>query len=261
MEQQSKQFEIIHSEGVDIIYDATLINQPDTAFCAQNYHTNRQNQQNLLTGHDAGVSQNAGIGRASVRYFSHEGLDLVYKHYYRGGLIAKFIQDRYLVNRAESTRAFREYRLLKHMQSLDLPVPVAVAACAKRTSILPFYQCDLVTREIKNSKTLADSLTQQALPSQGWQEVGACIRRFHEQNIYHADLNARNIMLSNDESSIEKVYLIDFDKGDVRCATEGWKTANLARLHRSLKKFAGNTQGFCFKPEDWQQLLKAYQEA
>jgi 3-deoxy-D-manno-octulosonic acid kinase len=28
-----------------------------------------------------------------------------------------------------------------------------------------------------------------------WRATGACIRRFHEEGVVHADLNARNILI------------------------------------------------------------------
>ncbi|MGH7487911.1 MAG: lipopolysaccharide kinase InaA family protein, partial [bacterium] len=66
-----------------------------------------------------------------------------------------------------------------------------------------------------------------------WHAIGACIRRFHDAGIYHADLNAHNIMLDNKDA----VYLLDFDRGERRTPVILWQQANLARLSRSLRKF------------------------
>ena len=107
-----------------------------------------------------------------------------------------------------------------------------------------------------------DSCARDAL---GWQRVGACIRRFHDRGVYHADLNARNILLGNEGASeAGKIYLIDFDNGHIRCEPnddgQGWKAANLARLLRSLNKFGRLSPGFHFTEDDWQQLLTGYQQ-
>ena len=90
-----------------------------------------------------------------------------------------------------------------------------------------------------------------------WSLVGATIKRFHNENIYHADLNAHNILLSN-----ERIYLIDFDKGQKMSSTasSAWKQDNLARLQRSLNKLQ-QQKSIKFSEGDWQQLLLAYQKA
>ena len=51
----------------------------------------------------------------------------VLRHYYRGGLIGKIINDSYWFTSQENTRAAREFSLLSHMQKLALPAPKPVA--------------------------------------------------------------------------------------------------------------------------------------
>ena len=88
-----------------------------------------------------------------------------------------------------------------------------------------------------------------------WQTIGACIRRFHDASVYHADLNARNILI---DSQSKLVYLIDFDKGCIRHLGESWKASNLARLQRSLLKFKSLNQVFYFDQQNWDALLDGY---
>ena len=185
--------------------------------------------------------------------FEHEGHSLVLKHYQRGGRVAVLLGDKYAGFNCNKSRSFREWRLLKHMRELELPVPAPVAACCSRHGM--FYRADLVTVQIRHVTTLADYLMQQACDAAGWQAIGACIRRFHDASIYHADLNARNIMINVDDNS---VYLIDFDKGGVRYLGESWKAANLARLQRSLLKFKSLNRVFHFEQDDWNALLDGY---
>ena len=173
------------------------------------------------------------------------------KRYLRGGMIAPLLGDRYFGLSAEHTRSFREFRLLHRLQGLELPAPVPVAASAERAGL--FFRAALVTQEIAEATTLADHLLQTKLDDDLWQAVGSCIRRFHNHDVYHADLNARNILLSNNT-----VYLIDFDKGAFRYLGESWKAANLARLKRSLLKFKSLNRNFYFNEDDWKQLLKGY---
>ncbi len=200
--------------------------------------------------------QSTGIGRAPVIFFSHNGLSLVLRHYYRGGLVARFIQDWYLGVQLKNTRAYREWCLLRTMRNLNLPVPVPVAARVLKKGI--FYQADLVTVEIQQSETLADYLMQQELSEAEWGQVGQCIKRFHAHNIYHADLNARNILLKKISGNENEVYLIDFDRGNIRHRSGRWQQENLGRLKRSLEKFKERVTGFNYNDHAWTELMTGY---
>lgn len=240
---------ISSSGNAYILYDADIIANPVVALFDPDYHTNRQAQQNnsaqLL------ISE-PGIGRAKVVYFELENKTLVLKHYLRGGIPASITKDRYLWSGLEKTRAFKEWRLLKKMQTLNLPVPTAVAAHVKKGFFT--YQADLITEEIKDAKTLADILSKAALDEAGWSEIGACIKMFHQHDIYHADLNARNILITD----ADEIYLIDFDNCYVRVSSETWKMANLARLKRSLLKFKRSEEIFNFDEVCWSALVLGY---
>lgn len=208
-----------------------------------------------LFAHDAEAldTDNVATGRAHAVFFEHNGMKLVYKHYHRGGMIAPLMGDRYLGSRVENTRAFREWRLLDLMQSLKLPVPKPVAARVIQQGV--FYRADLVTCEIENSTALADVLAEKMLNKAEWYRIGDCIARFHAKKIYHADLNARNILLNNASS---EASLVDFDRGVVRYLGEDWQQANLARLQRSLKKFSAANPAFHYNDYCWNSLLKGY---
>ena len=192
-------------------------------------------------------------GRGHAVFFKHDGIELVLKHYQRGGKMAALLGDRYIGLNCDKSRSFNEWRLLRHMRELNLPVPLPVAANCTRHGL--FYRADLVTRQIHNVVTLADHLMHVECNKEGWQSIGACIRRFHDASIYHADLNARNILLNAGSGD---VYLIDFDKGSMRYLGDAWKASNLARLQRSLLKFKSLNQVFHFDQNDWNALLDGY---
>lgn len=238
-----------------VLYDASIITDPGVQLFDVDYHTKHDaRQKNSSSSNDRlnlNTNQNAGIGRARVVYFSLENRPMVLKHYYRGGAVALISKDKYLGVSVVKSRSFREWRLLKRLDELGLPVPVAVAAHVKKG--LFFYSADLITEEIENSKTLIDALIEKPLTRDGWQSVGACIKRFHENNVYHADLNARNILLAPSG----KVYLIDFDNSGFRVDAKSWKMANMARLKRSLLKFKNNLACH-FDESDWNDLLDGY---
>src|SRR5690606_1208472 len=112
------------------------------------------------------------------------------RHYRRGGLIAKLFDDQYLWLGASRTRSFTEWRLLAELYKRELPVPAPVAARYVRSGLV--YRADLITEELPPSKTLANLMAE--LDPQAWQAVGKTVARFHAQGVYHADLNAHNIL-------------------------------------------------------------------
>ena len=87
-----------------------------------------------------------------------------------------------------------------------------------------------------------------------WIAIGSVIRRFHEESIYHADLNANNIML--DEGG--RCYLIDFDRCGFKKPKLKWKKENLLRLKRSLNKMLKNEEVLHFSDINWRSLLRGY---
>lgn len=247
-------YKISKTGNAYVLYDAAIIAEPALQLFDADYHTNQQTRQNNSAADD--VPENTGIGRARVVYFSHQGRALVLKHYYRGGAVASISKDRYFGFSVVKSRAFKEWRLLKKMHQLGLPVPLAVAAHVKKSLIT--YSADLITEEIKDARTLADVLGEMAIDTGQWSRIGVCIRSFHEHDVYHADLNARNILLAGAESESADVYLIDFDNSGFRSGSESWKMANLSRLKRSLLKFKRNAAGFNFDEADWSALLAGY---
>jgi 3-deoxy-D-manno-octulosonic acid kinase len=213
---------------------------------------------NLRRQADAG---SLATGRSHAVFFKHQGQSLVLKHYQRGGGMAALLGDKYVGGNCERSRSFREWRLLQAMRDLGLPVPVPVAACCVQHGL--FNRADLVTVQIDDVITLAEHLLQHACERDTWTAIGRCIRRFHDAGVYHADLNARNILLDPDnrENDNRDIHLIDFDKGAFRYLGDSWKVANLARLQRSLLKFKSLHQGFNFDSDDWNALLAGYKDS
>ncbi|MDN6323525.1 MAG: 3-deoxy-D-manno-octulosonic acid kinase [Halomonas sp.] len=173
-------------------------------------------------------------GRGSSLFFTpYAGAteQWVLRPYRRGGLIARLSKTRYLWTGAERTRAFRELRLTARLFSLGLPVPRPVAVCVTRHG--PAYEAALITRRIAGAGALAERLENATATPLLLERVGRMIRRFHDAGLDHVDLNARNILVDTDDTP----WLIDLDRCRLR-APGKWHTANLARLERSLAKFA-----------------------
>jgi len=222
-----------------ILCDPRLVASPDVALFDPEYYR------------ASGALRATAEGRGSNYFITGPGGDWVLRHYRRGGLVGKVLYDRYLGLTAETGRSWREWRLLARLYAEGLPVPRPVAA--RFVAGCCTYAADLITEEIKGVETLSRSLGRQALPGEVWGSIGRCVQRFHRHGVYHADLNAHNILIGGDQ----RVYLIDFDRGAIR--TRGrWQERTLHRLQRSLLKLRSLDDGFAFTSGDWSALLQGY---
>lgn len=178
----------------------------------------------------AGEGEGVAGGRGGVRYVSTEAGRAVVRHYRRGGLVAGLLGDRFLYTGLERTRPLGEFRVLARAHALGLPVPRPIAARYLRDG--PFYRADIATLAIEPVRTLATLVAHHDVAGFDWRRLGRTIRRFHDAGVWHADLNAHNV-LHDDEGEL---WLLDFDRGWLAPPREGWRRANLARLERSLRK-------------------------
>ncbi|HEY7873104.1 MAG TPA: 3-deoxy-D-manno-octulosonic acid kinase [Rudaea sp.] len=193
-------------------------------------------------------------GRGGAAFVDAPFGSCVLRHYRRGGMVARILGDRYWWTQAERTRSFAEFRLLAALRDQDLPVPQPIAARYRRSGAQ--YRADILTRRIENSVTLAELLVQNRLDAVVAARVGVEIARFQARGAYHADLNAHNILLTD-----TMVWLIDFDRGDLRTPARAWQQMNLARLRRSLLKIGAARNGEAeFERGLWQPLLAAWQK-
>ena len=191
-------------------------------------------------------------GRGTTFFIQHQGRDFVLRHYQRGGLIAKISNDKYFWLGLSFTRPWREWKLLTKMLEKGLPVPVPAAMKVERKWLL--YTADIMMHRIQNARTLMQILMTDQLAEGYWIAIGSVIRRFHEEGVYHADLNANNILV--DEGG--RCFLIDFDRCSIRKPNLKWQQENLARLKRSLNKFLTNEAVFHFSEINWRSLLRGY---
>ena len=228
--------ECIATAGGAILYDPSRLDHPSDA------------DFDPVALADAGRVQRAGFGRGRVWYVTgHGGGEWVLRHYRRGGLIARLFVDRYLWSGAGRTRGFRELRLLAELEQLRLPAARPVAARFRRAGLS--YRADLLTVAVPGARPLA-ALLAAPLPPSAWRAIGGCLRAFPDRGVFHADLNAHNVLVDADG----RVHLIDFDRGRRR-APGAWRAANLARLRHSLTKLATPAAGLT---SAWEQLEIGY---
>jgi len=191
-------------------------------------------------------------GRGGVALVGTPVGEGVLRHYRRGGMVARFMGDRYVWTGAERTRSFAEFRLLAAMAREGLPVPLPIAARYRRQG--PFYTADLITQRVASARTLAECLAWGSLDAELAGRTGELVARFHRAGVWHADLNAHNILVAE-----PGLYLIDFDRGERRAPAEAWRTANLQRLRRSLLKLGAAAESEAvFDKTLWQPLEHAY---
>ncbi|NRA54398.1 MAG: 3-deoxy-D-manno-octulosonic acid kinase [Gammaproteobacteria bacterium] len=205
----------------------------------------QQQQQILGQSHGRNVTWFVGLPEQAM----------VLRHYYRGGLIGKLITDCYWFSSIEQTRAYREFSLLVELERLQLPACRVVAAQVTKTGLI--YRADLLMKMVDNGQDLVALLTQGPLTESQWAAIGATIAEFHRARVYHADLNAHNILIDNNQQT----WLIDFDRGEIKAEAGAWCQQNLDRLLRSFEKELAQLGVFHFGPQQWQQLLQGYQQA
>jgi 3-deoxy-D-manno-octulosonic acid kinase len=177
----------------------------------------------------------------------------VLRHYRRGGLIARLAGDRYLWQGEQNTRPFEEWQRTYRLHRAGLPVPAPLAARYRHQGFT--YSGDIITERLAVVGSLSECLRTAALSVVTWIAIGRCVRRFHDLGVCHADLNAHNVLLSE-----EAVYLIDFDRCQLR-RPGLWCDANLARLRRSLEKVTWALPAERFGEPDWYALLDGYRQS
>lgn len=222
-----------------IVYDDALLDQAD-----------ERTFEAPVTAADA-PSPQALAGRGSTHFVSLQGRACVLRHYYRGGMIRRLADDRFVWAGQARTRSFREWRLLAALWDRELPVPRPVAARYVRGG--PFYTADLITERLPGVRSLAAALGDAAQPEDAWIGIGAMLARFHGQLVFHADLNAHNIQIGDSGET----YLLDFDRGRIMDGTGPWSASNLQRLRRSLDKIT-RLDGAHFTESDWETLMRGY---
>ena len=176
-----------------------------------------------------GLIKSVMDGRGKALELEYGGKSYFLKHYIRGGFIAKISYDRYIFNSLASTRAVKEYNFLNTMNNKGLPVPKAAALQVITNHFT--YKADLITCKIENEGTLYEFVKDNKMTRALWNALSTTIEKFYQENVYHSDLNAKNIIIDKDNN----FFLLDFDNSyffyDKKLFTK-----SIFRLERSLKK-------------------------
>lgn len=205
-----------------IAYDASCVEHPGVEIFSPEFWDGRR----ALAGE--------AMGRGSAWFINAPFGPVVLRQYLRGGWMAKLSRQHYFFTTVTRSRPIKEFDILTRLYEQELPVPRPVAALVEHHGLLSTGS--IITARIPGARTLADFFPgNQAGAAPGadfWKSVGKCIRRFHNAGVWHADLNARNILLDDEMY----VFLIDFDRARFTPGKAVNGKRNLERLERSLNK-------------------------
>ena len=176
--------------------------------------------QDKITGRPSG-------GRGNSFFIKVNNMELVLRHYCRGGQMAKINKDKYLFLGSSRTRGFAEFKLHSYLFDLGLPVAKPVATRFVKSGL--FYTGDYLCEKIPDSQTLAQYLIENK-DFEILKKVKKTLDRFQKIGLNHVDLNAHNILLTKNQ-----IYLLDFDKCNLN-GTAKTNKKNLGRLLSSINK-------------------------
>lgn len=194
----------------------------------------------------------SAFGRGTTWFVQLDNMQAALRHYRRGGLFGKLVEDQYWFTSWEQTRSLQEFNLLKVLIESGVNVPRPIAARAVKTGLT--YQADLLSERIPNAKDLVSILQESPLSEVMYQKVGQEIAKMHNVNVNHTDLNIHNILIDDQE----KVWIIDFDKCRQE-ASGNWEQSNLDRLKRSFLKELNKRQLY-WNVTEFEHFESAYRQ-
>ncbi len=165
-------------------------------------------------------------GRGNLLRFACTGGHGLIRRYQRGGMMRHILRDAYILE----NRPCREFRLHLHAERQGLSVPPLLGVCWERRGLL--LRGAIATQEVA-AKTLQEYVEADIPHAEdALRACGTLIRRMHDMDIWHADLQVRNILVGEGGP-----WIIDFDNAVLRPnLTPLLRARNLLRLRRSIEK-------------------------
>ena len=181
------------------------------------------------------------------------------RHYRRGGALAPLLADRYLA--VGESRPVREALAAAALRERGIPTPAVVAGATYRAGA--FYRADLVTELVPDGADLAEVLFGSrdpgaaGAPPTGAEEAlltaGRLVARLGDAGVDHADLNAKNILVTRGDRGA-RAHVLDLDRCRVGTSGTTRRTASMRRrLERSLRKLEA-ARGRALRPSEWAAL-------
>ena len=182
-------------------------------------------------------------GRGEVFLFPLSQGQGVFRRHMRGGFVRHFLKRSYVLD----NRPKGELETHHAIWTRNLPVPRPLGALWRRRG--PLF-CGALATQYLEGVSLAFYL-RQGIEDDGdlLRKVGETIAKFHDAGVYHADLNANNIVFTDG-----RAFLIDLDRARMGKPKDMHRGAgNLNRLHRSFRKLDLPVEGY-------KKILLAYSE-
>jgi hypothetical protein len=194
------------------------------------------------------------VGRAPVFAVNLPGScgRVVVRHNMRGGWIAKFSKDLFVL----PTRGFRELISSLRLRASGVSTPEVVAYVSYPLNWV-LRRSDVATREIANGHDLSVALAR--ITDHGHRvmvldAVVKLLRSLTRAGAHHPDLNLKNVLLTAGNGEGLDAHVLDVDR--VHFSSPGSPLiakANLERLIRSLRKWRDN-EGLPYSAEDEEYL-------
>ncbi|WP_406547158.1 3-deoxy-D-manno-octulosonic acid kinase [Succinimonas sp.] len=192
------------------------------------------------------------IGRGRTYLVNdQEGRRIIIRHYYRGGMMAKLLKDKFLCFSATADRSVQEYDLLLRMRAMGLHVPTPVLARVTRSGL--FVKNDIITKEITGARNIGKILSERRLADEEILKIGDSIGTLFRAGIYHSDLNINNLLLDGADNP----WICDFDKCEMTSITPRRYNEMVARLKRSFDKESEERSGMMWTERDFEKLVRA----
>ncbi len=169
-------------------------------------------------------------GRSTVVFTQLENTGpVVVKFNTRGGLIRHFVTSKY--TRIGKTNNQVEFEYLKKVRKLGVNAPEPVMYI---TQGFLFYKGFLITKEIKNSKSLVEiSFEDEKRANLIIENLTKQMNILLDNKIHHVDLHPGNILVTPEN----KVYIIDFNKAHIFIRSrKSLVYSYIARWERAIKK-------------------------
>jgi 3-deoxy-D-manno-octulosonic acid kinase len=182
------------------------------------------------------------------------GARVLVRQYRRGGMVRWVNRQLYF----GGTRAFDELRAAERARAGGVRTPVVVAAI-ERPARMAGYRAWLATEFVPAAGDLADWLASAAADDETRRavlaEAGRQVARMHGAGVGHPDVNLRNLLVANADGGAPEVYLLDFDRADVRAdpVSPARRERDLRRMLRSARKL-----GVELPPSAWAAFRDGY---
>ncbi|HON55982.1 MAG TPA: lipopolysaccharide kinase InaA family protein [bacterium] len=192
------------------------------------------------------------FGRAQINEIQINNNLCIVRKYQRGGLLAKLLKDNYF----KSDRFLNEFLILQYLIKRQFPTAAPAFLYVKKKFF--FFNAWLGTVKIKEQINFIEYLEKINDRNEAQEKINKIfelIRQLMELNVYHTDLQIKNILICDD---FPKIYIIDFDKARFIKNKLFYSYAMFFRFLRSIKKHRNKIE--VLKQIDFDELQKKFEK-